>query len=139
MVNVEAKGGARLCQVRLKETNESKPLMTCRNPLDGVETEVDGQLRDKGWEKSAYCPTGVRHVGGVTLSQALMRNVGTRRPDAKGETQADSLRKGESTDAGHGGGVARSRVEGPVMGLDRRGGVVWLYSVGNSQGEDPRG
>jgi len=31
VVSVEAKGGARLCQVRFKETNESKPLMRCRN------------------------------------------------------------------------------------------------------------
>jgi putative transposase len=38
VVNVDGKGGARLRQVRFKETNESKPLMTCRNVLDGVET-----------------------------------------------------------------------------------------------------
>ena len=40
----------------------------------------------------AYCSTGVRHEGGVTLIQALARNVGTCRPDAKGEAQADSIR-----------------------------------------------
>ena len=38
VVNVDGKGGAGLRQVRFKETNESKPLMTCRNVLDGVET-----------------------------------------------------------------------------------------------------
>ena len=38
VVSVEAKGGARLRQVRLKKTNASEPLMTCRNPLHGVET-----------------------------------------------------------------------------------------------------
>jgi hypothetical protein len=86
-----------------------------------------------------YCPTGVRHVGGVTLDQALVRNVGTCRPDAKGEAQADSIRKGERTDAGHRGGVARSRVEGSVMELDRRGDVVQLCCVGNLQREDLRG
>jgi hypothetical protein len=31
----------------------------------------------------------------VTLIQALVRNSGTCRPDAKGEAQADGLRKGE--------------------------------------------
>ena len=31
VVSVEVKGGARLRQVRFKETNASKPLMTCRN------------------------------------------------------------------------------------------------------------
>ena len=65
------------------------------------------------------------------MIQALVRNVGTCRPDAKGEVQADSIRKGESTDAGHRGGVARIRVEGSVMERDRRGNVVWLYCVGN--------
>jgi hypothetical protein len=75
----------------------------------------------------------------VTLIQALVRNSGTCRPDAKGEAQADRLRKGEITDAGHRGGVTRSRDEGPVMGLDRRGGVARLCYVGNPQGEDWRG
>ena len=75
----------------------------------------------------------------MTLIQALVRNSGTCRPDAKGEAQADGLRKGESTDAGHRGGAARGRDEGPVIGLDRRGGVARLYYVGNPQGEDQRG
>ena len=75
----------------------------------------------------------------MTLNQALVRNSGTCRPDAKGEAQADGLREGESTDTGHRGGAVRSRVEGPAMGLDRRGGVVWLYLVGNLKGEDPHG
>ena len=38
VVNVDGKGGAGLRQVRIKETNASKPLMTCRNVPDGVET-----------------------------------------------------------------------------------------------------
>jgi len=75
----------------------------------------------------------------VTLFQALVRNVGTCRPDAKGEAQANSLREGESTDAGHRGGVACSRDEGPVMGLDRRGDVVRLCCVDNPHGEELRG
>ena len=73
------------------------------------------------------------------MIQALVRNVGTCRPDAKGEAQADSLRKGESTDAGHRGGVTCSRDEGSAMELDRRSGVVRLCPVGNLKGEDPRG
>ena len=75
----------------------------------------------------------------MTLIQALVRNSGTCRPDVKGEAQADGLRKGEITDAGHRGGVTRSRDEGPVMGLDRRGGVARLCYVGNPQGEDRHG
>jgi hypothetical protein len=37
----------------------------------------------------AYCLGGVRHRGGVTLVQALGWNVGTCRPDVKGETQVE--------------------------------------------------
>jgi hypothetical protein len=70
------------------------------------------------------------------LIQVLVRNVGTCRPDVKGEPQANGLREGESTDAGHRGGVARNRDEGPVMGLDRRGDVVWLCRADNPRGED---
>ena len=73
------------------------------------------------------------------MIQALVRNTGTCRPDEKGEAQADRLRKSESTDAGHRGGVARSRNEGLVMGLDRRSVVARLCLVGNPKGEDPRG
>jgi hypothetical protein len=73
----------------------------------------------------------------VTLRQASIRNTGTCRPDAKGETQAAGSREGPSTNAGHRGGDARSREEGPVMGLDRRGVVIRLYPVGNPKGEDP--
>jgi putative transposase len=38
VVNVDGKGRARLRQVRFKETNGSKPLMTCRNVSNDVET-----------------------------------------------------------------------------------------------------
>jgi hypothetical protein len=134
------KGGARLRQVWFKETNESKLLMTCRNVINDAETgtwtsvprmEVEGV--------PVHCSTGVRHEGGVTLIQASVRNSGTCRADAKGEAQADRIRKGESTDAGHRGGVTRNREESSVMGLDRRSGVVQLYRVSNPKGEDPRG
>jgi hypothetical protein len=84
-------------------------------------------------------PLGIRHKGGVTLAQASVRNLGTCRPDAKGEIQAEGLRKDESTEAGHRGGDVRSRAEGPVMGLDRRGVIVWLCTAGNPRGEDPHG
>ena len=87
----------------------------------------------------AYGPTGVRHEGGVTSGQASVRNTGTCRPDAKGETQAVSRREGLSTNAGHRGGGARSRVEGSVMEPDRRGVVIRLYFGGNPQGDDCHG
>ncbi len=39
--------------------------------------------------RPVYCLSGVRHKDGVTLIQALVRNVGTRRSDGKGETQVE--------------------------------------------------
>ena len=138
MVSVVEKGGGILRQVRLEETNASEPLMTCRNVPGDVETGIRTSIpRARVGRCPAYCPTGVRHGGGVTLRQASIRNTGTCRSDAKGETRAVSHREGLSTDAEHRGGDARSREEGPVMGLDRRGVVIRLYPVGNPKGEDP--
>lgn len=51
----------------------------------------------------------------MSLIQAWVRNVGTCRPDVKGEAQVDSIHESQSTDAGHRGGAADSRVEGSVM------------------------
>ena len=100
--------------------------------LDDVETGSEWLTRNESRRALTDCLTGTRYEGGVTLFQASMRNVGTCRPDAKGES-SDEHHKGESTDAGHRGGDARSREEGTVMGLDRRGVVVSLSCVHNQQ------
>ena len=136
MVSVAGKGGNLFRQVGPEETNASEPLMTCRNVFN---RDLDFCPASKGWAMPAYGPTGVRHEGGVTSGQASVRNTGTCRPDAKGETQAVSRREGLSTDAGHRGGGACSRVEGSVMELDRRGVVIQLYPGGNPQGDDRHG
>ena len=60
------------------------------------------------------------------MVQALVRNVGTCRPDAKGEVQVEAPRD-ERTDAGHRDGVACSSEEGSVMELERRRNTVQLY------------
>ena len=72
----------------------------------------------------------------MTLTQALVRNLGTCRSDVKGEAQADSFRESQSTDAEHRDGGVRSRDEGSVMELDRRGVIIWSYYAGNWQQED---
>src|SRR5262252_8419235 len=46
--------------------------------------------------------------------------------DVKGQAASGSNREGESTEAGHRGGAARSSVEGPVMGLERRAALFGL-------------
>ena len=132
MVSVAGKGGNLFRQVGPEETNASEPLMTCRNVLNRRRNrDLDVCPASKGWAIPADGLTGVRHEGGVTSRQASVRNTGTCRPDAKGETQAVSRREGLSTNAGHRGGGARSRIDGPVMGSDRRSVVIQLYSGGN--------
>ncbi len=138
-MSVAGKGGAVLRQVRIKKTNASEPLMTCRKTPSDVETGIETLSREGGGGLPVYGSTGVRHEGGVILIQAWVRNVGTCRPDAKGGAQAGSPRKRPSTKAGHRGRVARSRIEGSVMELHRRGGVVRSYRVGNPRGEDLHG
>ena len=88
VVNVAGKGGAVLRQVRIKKTNASEPLMTCRKTSSDVETGIETLSREGGGERPVYGSTGVRHEGGVILIQAWVRNVGTCRPDAKGDAQA---------------------------------------------------
>lgn len=41
-------------------------------------------------EIPVYCLSGARHKGGVNLDQAVVRNVGTFRLDAKGEIQVEA-------------------------------------------------
>src|SRR5262245_19480812 len=57
--------------------------------------------------------------------------------DVKGQVASGSNREGESTEAGRRGGAARSSVEGPVMGLERRGCVVRPWPLANWKQEEP--
>ena len=88
MVSVAAKGGTTSRQVGSGEASESKPLMTCRNSIDDVETGGVIFSRDKFGGCPEDCPSGIRHVSGAKPDQALVWNVRTCRPDAKGEVQA---------------------------------------------------
>jgi hypothetical protein len=73
--------------VRTTKTNASEPLMTCRKRRNGVETGGKSLTRDKPERSLLYCSGGVRHGGGVSVVWALVWNVGTYCPDAKGEIQ----------------------------------------------------
>ena len=138
-MSVAGKGGAGLRQVRIKKTNASEPLKMCRKNERDVKTGIETLSREAGGGEPVYGSTGVRHEGGVILMQAWMRNVGTCRPDAKGDTQAGSPRKRLSTEAWHRDRVAHSREEASVIEPDRRGGVVRCYQAGNSHEEDSHG
>jgi putative transposase len=62
VVSVDGKGGAQLRQVRIREANESEPLMRCRNVSKRRQNRNPHFCSaSKGWEKPADCPTGVRH------------------------------------------------------------------------------
>jgi hypothetical protein len=88
VVSVAAKGGTTSRQVGSGEASESKPLMTCRNSIDDVETGGVIFSRDKLGSCPEDCPSGIRHVSGAKPDQALVRNVRTCRPDVKGDVQA---------------------------------------------------
>jgi hypothetical protein len=124
--------------VRCRETSASEPLMKCRKRIDDVETGGKSLTRDESGRWPDYYPDGIRHEGGVTLHLAFARNVGTCRPDDKGEIQAGGPRKDESTEAGHRDGATRNRKESSVIGLDQRGCVVQLLNGVNQQWEEPR-
>ena len=76
-------------QVRAGKTSVSEPLATCRKRRDVIETGLQSLARDQARGKPADCPSDDRHQGGVSPAQALVRNVGTSRLDAKGALQAE--------------------------------------------------
>ena len=104
--------------------------MNCRKRTVDVETGGgDHSGTSKGGDlKTGSC--GIRLEGGVNLDQALIWNVGTCRSDVKGASRAGDPRKALSTDAEHGDRTARSRDEGAVMALDRRGCGVHALTGG---------
>ena len=74
-------------QVSVGKTNESEPLMTCRKRRDAIETGLLLLVRDEAQGKPVDCLSDGRHEGGVSPAQALVWNVGTYRPDVKGDLQ----------------------------------------------------
>ena len=83
--------------------------MTCRKRIDDVETGGRSLPRDESGGCPDCGPDGIRHDGGVTLNRALARNVGTCRPDAKGEVQMGGPHEDQSTEAGHTFSEARAK------------------------------
>ncbi len=106
--------------VRYGPESASEPLMTCRKRMDDVETGGKSLTRDKSGRCPDFGPDGIRHEGGATVDQALARNVGTCRPDVKGEIQAGGPREDQSTESGHRGGAVCSRGEGSGLGVNQR-------------------
>lgn len=113
--------------------------MNCRKRMVDVRTGGGGRLGISVGGVLKTGPRGIRLEGGVNPDQALLRNRRTCRPDAKEDGQLGSPQETQSTDAGHRGRTARSRVEGAVMALDQRGcGILPLQSA-NWKQEEPDG
>ena len=78
---------------------------------------------------------GVRCIGGVTLFQAFLRNVGTCRVDAKGEVQVgDTTRMSVPMP---GTGAERLVVVMKRRSVERRGRVIQSPLWVNPKGEEP--
>jgi hypothetical protein len=98
--------------------------MNCRNSIVENRTGTGGR---PGINAGGALKPGLRVLrleGGVTPVQALVWNVGTCRLDAKVRFRVGAPGKDPGTDARHRDRVVRSRVEGAVMVLDRRGGDI---------------
>ena len=92
------------------EASESEPLMTCRNAKDDAKTGVASIFRDQFGGGPEACPSGIRHIGGAKPDQALIWNVRTCRPDAKGDVQAAETARARVPMRGTG-------AERPVVGM----------------------
>src|ERR1700738_4242577 len=77
VVNVAEKSGQRFRQARLREASASEPSMKCRKRIRRCQnrglTLPPGSARGN----PEACPSGIRHVGGAKLNQALVWNVRT--------------------------------------------------------------
>ncbi|MNH45761.1 hypothetical protein D3C79_1083010 [compost metagenome] len=70
------------------ETNTSQWLIKCQKRRDVIKTRGGVNLGEV-WRKAVYCPDGDRHGGGVNVTQAFVRNVGTYGSDDNGKIQAE--------------------------------------------------
>jgi hypothetical protein len=74
-------------QVSARKANGSEPRMLCRKRLNRHRNQVDLAAWDQVQQEPVYGLDGDRQIGGASLVQAFMRNLGTWRFDAKGRTQ----------------------------------------------------
>jgi len=137
VVSVAVNVGTISRRVRLREASASEPPMNCRKRIRRCQnrgvTLPPGSVR----ENPEACPSGIRHVGGAKLNQALVRNVRTCAPMQRERSQAAQTARIRVPMRSNRGGAARSRDEGSVMELDPRGCVVQPRPWANRQREEP--
>jgi hypothetical protein len=110
--------------VRSEKANASEPLMKGRNAFQTVskpEHQVGSGMSVGDGLFAADAAPGLE----AARSRIRLRH-GTLEPvvPMRRESHKRLCREGKSTNAGHRGGTARSSVERPVMGRERRGGVI---------------
>ena len=121
--------------VRLEETSESEPSMKRRNSRDDAKTGSGGYpgISESGVLKPGS--RGIRLEGGVNSRQALGRNVGTCRRNAKEKNQVGEPGKDRWTDVRHRGRATRSSDEGAESALEQRGsGILQRNAVNRLAG-----
>ena len=109
--------------MRVGKATAREPPMTCRKHKDDVKTGVESLPWDQRWGDplTASAASGMK----VARVRSWLGYV-TWEPVASMPREEPKWRthEGQSTDAGHRGGWARSSGEGPVMGLERRGPII---------------
>src|SRR5512135_627071 len=113
--------------------------MTCRKRMDDVTTGVESLPRDQRWGDplTASVASGIK----VARVRSWLEH-GTWEPVASMPREEPKWKphEGQSTDARHRGGWARSSEEVPVMGMERRGPITQLRRrVNPAMGRNPTG
>jgi len=127
VVSVGGKGTPR-CQVPDRKANANEPLRRRRKDYLMSEPMSNSII---GISMGGTCLLPMRHpaykrrepMGGVCTER---ENLSSR---CKGKTSSSGHCKRESTDARHGGGTSRISDEVPVMGMERRGRIIWPFSM----------
>ena len=105
------------------KANASEPPTKCRKHRDDVKTGVESLPRDQRWGN----PLTASVASGIKVARARSwLEQGTWEPVASMPREKLKWKphESQSTDAGHRGGWARSSVEVPVMGMERRGPIT---------------
>ena len=80
--------------------NANEPLMTCRNLfIDDIKTGALFVAPGRGWQKPIYWPFGVRHIGGMIFTWALMRNWRSKEMMVTKKVQAGKTREAKCRNA----------------------------------------
>jgi hypothetical protein len=106
--------------------NHRRSVDNCNRCQNRSLDNAPGQARQKPEFRSG----GIRHRGGVTIVQALVRNLGICASMLR-ERLKRRPRKSLSTDAKHRDGVMHSSEESTVMALERRHGLIRLTEGDN--------